>query len=177
MFEFTTVFIIDIIRKICPPHFSASYYLNFISIGTELCMHLVWYCLDYFLCKVSIIMIIDGTNIWLYFRRQYVLKYYIQLFDKQVVQLKPHEFGELLSKLQQFFPSQNLFWKVKFAIKSIYLAGDTEFFCVLIIQMLWRSLCMNNKRNLTCHYLMIVNQVVDTDAEGSMWPLRSPKCL
>lgn len=94
-----------------------------------------------------------------------------------MVQLKPHEFGELLSKLQQFFPSQNLFWKVKFAIKSIYLAGDTEFFCVLIIQMLWRSLCMNNKRNLTCHYLMIVNQVVDTDAEGSMWPLRSPKCL
>lgn len=128
MFEFTTVFIIDIIRKICPPHFSASYYLNFISIGTELCMHLVWYCQDYFLCKVSIIMIIDGTNIWLYFRRQYVLKYYIQLFDKQVVQLKPHEFGEVLSKLEQFFPSQNLFWKVKFAIKSIYLAGDIEGF-------------------------------------------------
>lgn len=75
-------------------------------------------------------MIIDGTNIWLYFRRQYVLKYYIQLFDKQVVQLKPHEFGEVLSKLEQFFPSQNLFWKVKFAIKSIYLAGDIEgFFC------------------------------------------------
>lgn len=102
-------------------------------------------------------MIIDGTNIWLYFRRQYVLKYYIQLFDKQVVQLKPHEFGEVLSKLEQFFPSQNLFWKVKFAIKSIYLAGDIEVFFVLIIQMLWRSLCMNNKRNLTCHYLLIVN--------------------
>lgn len=45
-----------------------------------------------------------------------------------MVQLKPHEFGEVLSKLEQFFPSQNLFWKVKFAIKSIYLAGDTEFF-------------------------------------------------
>lgn len=60
-----------------------------------------------------------------------VLKYYIQLCDKQVMQLKPHEFGEVLSKLEQFFPSQNLFWKVKFAIKSIYLAGDTElfFFC------------------------------------------------
>lgn len=48
-----------------------------------------------------------------------------------MVQLKPHEFGEVLSKLEQFFPSQNLFWKVKFAIKSIYLAGDIEgfFFC------------------------------------------------
>lgn len=57
-----------------------------------------------------------------------VSKYYIQLCDKQVMQLKPHEFDEVLSKLEQFFPSQNLFWKVKFAIKSIYLAGDTEFF-------------------------------------------------
>lgn len=57
-----------------------------------------------------------------------VLKYYIQLCDKQVVQLKPHDFGEVLSKLEQFFPSQNLFWKVKFAIKSIYLAGDIEGF-------------------------------------------------
>lgn len=48
-----------------------------------------------------------------------------------MVQLKPHEFGEVLSKLEQFFPSKNLFWKVKFAIKSIYLAGDIEgfFFC------------------------------------------------
>lgn len=91
------------------------------------------------------------------FKETYVLKFYIQLCDKQVVQLKPHEFGEVLSKLEQLFPSQNLFWKVKFAIKSIYLAGDTEFFFVLIIQMLWRSLCMNNKRNLTCHYLLIVN--------------------
>lgn len=86
------------------------------------------------------------------FQETYVLKYYIKLCDEQVVQLKPHEFGEVLSKLEQFFPSQNLFWKVKFAIKSIYLAGDTELvFFVLIIQMLWRSLCMNNKRNLTCH--------------------------
>lgn len=45
-----------------------------------------------------------------------------------MVQLKPHEFGEVLSKLEQLFPSQNLFWKVKFAIKSIYLAGDIEGF-------------------------------------------------
>lgn len=43
------------------------------------------------------------------FQETYVLKYYIQLCDKQVVQLKPHEFGEVLSKLEQFFPSQNLF--------------------------------------------------------------------
>lgn len=33
-------------------------------------------------------------------------------------------------KTRTVFPSQNLFWKVKFAIKSIYLAGDIEgFFC------------------------------------------------
>lgn len=32
-----------------------------------------------------------------------------ELCDKQVVQLKPHEFGEVLSKLEQFFPSKNLF--------------------------------------------------------------------
>lgn len=57
-------------------------------------------------------MIIDGTNIWLYFRRQYVLKYYIQLFDKQVVQLKPHEFGEVLSKLEQFSLQKTCFEKL-----------------------------------------------------------------
>lgn len=43
--------------------------------------------------------------------------------------LKPHEFDVLLSKLELYFPSLNLFWKVKFAIKSIYLAGDIEVFC------------------------------------------------
>lgn len=42
--------------------------------------------------------------------------------------LKLHEFDVLLSKLKLFFPSQNLIWRVKFPIKSIYLAGDIEFF-------------------------------------------------
>lgn len=54
-------------------------------------------------------MIIDGTNIWLYFRRHMCIKILHQLCDKQVMQLKPHEFDEVLSKLEQFFPSQNLF--------------------------------------------------------------------
>lgn len=31
-------------------------------------------------------------------------------------------------KTRTVFPSKNLFWKVKFAIKSIYLAGDIEGF-------------------------------------------------
>lgn len=46
-----------------------------------------------------------------------------------MVQLKPHEFGEVLPKLEPFSPSQNLFWKVKFAIKSILQAIQRFFFC------------------------------------------------
>lgn len=40
-----------------------------------------------------------------------VLKYYIQLCDKQVMQLKPHEFGEVLPKLEPFFPFTKLVLK------------------------------------------------------------------
>lgn len=42
--------------------------------------------------------------------------------------LKLHEFDVLLSKLELFFPKLNLNL-IKFAFKSIFLAGDIEAFC------------------------------------------------